>query len=146
MDAVLQARLAYCLTVSKSSAKDCGMRVAQTTGWLMLALSAASLSAGAAGSDRQKADVPKSDWGGAIPLPFKAQDNGDLPKEHGTVAVTFAIDSKGRVGDCTVVQTSGHEVLDSTACRMLTRYMRFRPARNEFGKPEATRGSTSITF
>ncbi len=54
--------------------------------------------------------------------------------EEGTVTVRLEIDPKGRVGDCTLVQSSGFRSLDETTCKILSDRAHFTPARNSDGQ------------
>ena len=47
--------------------------------------------------------------------------------EAGAVAFTLAIDASGRVTDCHVTQSSGHQSLDSSTCQILRQRAAFRP-------------------
>ncbi|MCJ2188107.1 energy transducer TonB [Novosphingobium beihaiensis] len=62
----------------------------------------------------------------------------------GTVRFRLAIDTDGRVSDCTIVQSSGYEGLDKATCRNLTRRARFDPATGANG--EKTAGSYAGTI
>jgi len=53
----------------------------------------------------------------------------------GTVKVRLKVSSSGRVQQCDVLSSSGHDVLDSTTCRLLTSRARFTPARDKNGNP-----------
>lgn len=55
----------------------------------------------------------------------------------GTVGLRFVVTPNGRVSDCTVSRSSGSAALDSTTCRLITRRLRYRPARNAEGRPIA---------
>lgn len=55
--------------------------------------------------------------------------------ESGIVAVVLLIDEKGKVRDCSVIETSGAPVLDAQACAVLTERALFRPALGLDGKP-----------
>lgn len=61
--------------------------------------------------------------------PADSRRNG----EHGTVAVRLDITAEGRVGACTVIDSSGFANLDAATCRLLSRRARFRPARDRAG-------------
>ena len=58
--------------------------------------------------------------------PAEAQRNG----EEGTVQARLDIDGSGRVARCTVIRSSGHELLDSATCSILRRRARFEPTRD----------------
>jgi protein TonB len=48
---------------------------------------------------------------------------------QGVVSFRLTVLPTGRVGNCTVTASSGHERLDSATCRILTSRVRYRPAR-----------------
>jgi protein TonB len=53
----------------------------------------------------------------------------------GTVVVSYRIRSDGAVDRCTVLRTSGHDVLDGATCRLIERRFRYLPARDAGGRP-----------
>jgi TonB family protein len=73
--------------------------------------------------------------------------NEDYPAEalrnelEGTVGFRLNVGRDGTVTGCTVSQSSGHDSLDSTTCRLLTARARFTPARDTLGR--ATTDSVS---
>ena len=58
--------------------------------------------------------------------PAAAQRSG----AEGTVQARLEIDVSGRVERCTVVRSSGHPVLDSATCTILSSRARFAPTRD----------------
>ena len=73
---------------------------------------------------------------GPLPQLFTADDypaaalrNG----EEGTAAFAIAIDPTGRVGACSITQSSGSASLDATTCSIIQRRARFTPARDPNG-------------
>lgn len=56
----------------------------------------------------------------------------------GTVVARYTIGPDGRVLDCAIAQSSGHESLDSTTCILIRRRFRFRPAIDAAGNPAAS--------
>ncbi|SFF96039.1 protein TonB [Novosphingobium sp. CF614] len=69
----------------------------------------------------------------------------DIRAGHaGTVRFLLAIDSGGRVTDCTIVESSGYPGLDAATCRNVTRRARFDPATDAAG--ERVAGSYSGTI
>ena len=56
------------------------------------------------------------------------------PGAGGTVTVSYRIRSDGAVDRCTVLRTSGYEVLDSATCRLIERRFRYVPARDASGR------------
>lgn len=57
---------------------------------------------------------------------------------EGTVAITVAVDDRGRVMACSVTGSSGNEALDAATCRLYPRRARFTPALNDAGQPVPT--------
>ena len=53
---------------------------------------------------------------------------------EGTVQVQMEISKEGRVSGCRVLQSSGHDVLDTRTCAILKERARFIPARNSRGE------------
>ncbi|QIK95173.1 energy transducer TonB [Sphingomonas sp. HDW15A] len=53
--------------------------------------------------------------------------------EQGTAVFTLLVDTNGRVARCRTATSSGSARIDSTLCDMLTRRLRFRPAREADG-------------
>lgn len=67
---------------------------------------------------------------------------------EGDVGYALDIGANGRVEQCRVLASSGHEVLDTTACRMIERRARFDPATDHNGARVAGswRGTVSWTI
>ena len=67
-------------------------------------------------------------------------DDFDYPKAayaagiSGTVFVRFTVGVDGRVTDCTIRKSSGNAELDETTCRLLKQRLRYKPARDPWGK------------
>lgn len=55
--------------------------------------------------------------------------------ESGTVVMRMAIDAKGAVTGCTIVQSSGSASLDTTSCNVMRERARFTPATDANGQP-----------
>jgi protein TonB len=53
----------------------------------------------------------------------------------GTVRVSFRVRTDGHVDRCAVIGSSGYAVFDEATCRLIERRFRFRPARDEAGRP-----------
>lgn len=64
----------------------------------------------------------------------------------GTVSVRFEVLASGRIADCTVVRSSGNDLLDSTTCKLLTERLRFRPATDGTGRPIQTELGSDYTW
>ena len=67
--------------------------------------------------------------------------NDDYPPEavrqeqQGTSGIAWTINEQGRVENCHIVSSSGSQVLDDTACRLMTRRGRYSPAKDAAGNP-----------
>ena len=57
---------------------------------------------------------------------------------EGTVYLRFVVAPDGYVSDCAVTRSSGNREIDETTCRLIMRRFRYRPARNEEGRPIAS--------
>lgn len=53
----------------------------------------------------------------------------------GALITRYVIDSRGRVIQCAIVESSGSELLDATTCRLVIARFRFAPARDASGQP-----------
>jgi protein TonB len=65
---------------------------------------------------------------------------------QGTVTVSLQIGATGRVSGCSVSNSSGSRILDSTTCRLLTQRARFTPAQDSNGNPTTGSFSQRITW
>ena len=63
---------------------------------------------------------------------------------QGTSYIVWAVDLKGRVVDCRIVQSSGTKSLDDAACRGITLRGRYRPAIGMDDKPMVSHQSRKI--
>jgi periplasmic protein TonB len=67
--------------------------------------------------------------------------DSDYPPEAGTagvggvVEVRYRVDVDGWARGCTIERTSGSAVLDATTCRLIEERFRFRPSRDDRGRP-----------
>lgn len=52
---------------------------------------------------------------------------------QGDVRFRLAIDERGRVGQCTIIASSGYPALDQAACKFISKRARFEPATNGDG-------------
>ena len=64
----------------------------------------------------------------------------------GVAGFTLQIDARGRVSDCTITRSTGHEALDGATCRLLKRRARFDPARDPAGNRVAGSYSSSVAW
>ena len=67
-------------------------------------------------------------------------------KEQGTVRFRLGINAEGRVSSCTILASSGSPALDSTTCRLIAQRARFRPARDDEGRPVADEKDYQVTW
>jgi protein TonB len=56
-------------------------------------------------------------------------------RASGTVGLRFVVGPSGRVTDCAVTRSSGVPSLDKATCRLILRRFRYRPARDDEGRP-----------
>lgn len=68
-----------------------------------------------------------------------------LGKQGKTTSV-FRIGTDGRITDCRTVNSSGTPILDTTACELIVRRGRYKPAIGKDGKPMAVHKSVSFTW
>lgn len=64
----------------------------------------------------------------------------------GTARFTLDIDAKGRVSDCTITRSTGHQALDEATCRLLAKRGRFSPARDGNGAKVSGSYSSAISW
>lgn len=85
-----------------------------------------------------------SRWGQRVAhdFPSRAAREG----MSGTVGVLLTVSKDGRVSNCRVSESSGHNLLDETACRNFTRYGRFVPATDQNADPIAGPFSTTVEY
>jgi protein TonB len=57
--------------------------------------------------------------------------------DRGTVGVAIRVTPDGTASNCRVVRSSGSPVADSLMCQLTERYVRFRPARDPYGRAVA---------
>jgi protein TonB len=56
---------------------------------------------------------------------------------RGTVGVAIRVTPEGSATGCRIVRSSGNSEADSLMCELTERYVRFRPARDPYGRPVA---------
>ena len=67
--------------------------------------------------------------------------DSDYPREariagiQGSVLMRFLITPQGRVGECRVTRSSGNRGLDQATCQLMQQRLRYRPARDLYGRP-----------
>lgn len=62
----------------------------------------------------------------------------------GEVAVRFTILTNGRIDNCRVERSSGHRELDKLTCKIITKRLRFAPARDAQGTPVVSEGGNTF--
>lgn len=65
---------------------------------------------------------------------------------EGTSAITWEINTQGRVENCRVTSSSGHSELDEAACRSITRRGRYEPALDQNGNPIRSSQSRRVSW
>lgn len=65
---------------------------------------------------------------------------------EGIAGIRLAIGTDGRVSDCTITQSTGHEALDQATCRLITSRARFEPARDPQGNKIAGSFSSKVRW
>ena len=68
------------------------------------------------------------------------------PGQEATVSVIDTVEADGHVSHCRVERSSGYPVLDNLACRLNMERYRYRPARDENGRPVWSREEHSETW
>lgn len=53
----------------------------------------------------------------------------------GIVSVRYRVDVDGRVRDCIAAGSSGYPALDALTCGLIEKRFRFRPSRDQYGRP-----------
>jgi len=67
-------------------------------------------------------------------------------EREGTTAISWDINTEGRVENCRVTSSSGSPDLDEAACRAITRRGRYQPALDQSGKPIRSSSSRRIRW
>ncbi len=65
---------------------------------------------------------------------------------EGTARYAVEVNLAGRVTDCRITSSTGHEVLDDATCRYITRRARFDPARNTSGEEVSGTFTGAVTW
>lgn len=82
------------------------------------------------------------DWVTSDDYPQRAQRE----QRAGVVGIRVEVGVDGRVANCTVTSSSGHSDLDTTACQLVTRRGRFKPAVGTDGNPMADSWSSRFVW
>jgi protein TonB len=67
-------------------------------------------------------------------------------EEQGTTAISWTINTQGRVENCQVTSSSGSPALDRAACAALTRRARYSPALDQAGNPTISHQSRRVVW
>lgn len=93
------------------------------------------------------------DFGGAWPIEPQSWMRGiKFPKaarrarQDGRAHIAFDITERGRVGNCTIVNSSGSAALDAATCRAYVDRARFVPAGEPGGGPRQTRATSLLKW
>ncbi len=65
---------------------------------------------------------------------------------EGSARLRAIVNPEGRVVECVILKSSGHALLDKTACDGMLRYAVFIPATDASGSPTIGAYSTMITY
>lgn len=57
--------------------------------------------------------------------------------DRGTVGLTVRVTTEGEASNCRVIRSSGNGMADALMCQLTERYVRFRPARDPYGRAVA---------
>jgi len=72
------------------------------------------------------------------PLPWFSFDDYPMKafekNQEGVTQFELLVAPDGKIADCTIVGSSGHEVLDRTTCHLATKRVQFTPARGPDGQ------------
>lgn len=82
------------------------------------------------------------DWVTSDDYPSRALREG----RSGVVGLRLDVGVDGRVANCSVTSSSGHSDLDSTACQLVIRRGRFKPATGTDGSPMADSWSSRFVW
>jgi TonB family protein len=109
------------------------------------ALAIALLGAGTAWADQPAGPTPLDSpgyWVTPDDYPRMALEDN----KQGTVRFSLDVDPTGRPVECHVLQSSGDEELDVTACNLITTRARFTPARDAKGRAVAGRYVNAVKW
>ena len=92
--------------------------------------------------------IPQAGASGNQPSsPFPIVSEIDRVGSESATTIKFEIDRGGKVTSCITIKTSGSDVLDEGACKIIREKARFRPYLNPVtGKPEATSMTRRIVW
>ncbi len=64
----------------------------------------------------------------------------------GVASFSLSINERGRVSDCSIIRSTGHDALDQATCRLLERRARFNPAKDSNGNAVAGTFDSSVNW
>lgn len=67
-------------------------------------------------------------------------------EREGTVRFSARVSPNGRVEDCSIVNSSGHDDLDEATCKLIARRARFKPALDDSGGEVVSYYSSSVRW
>jgi len=70
-----------------------------------------------------------------LPADLRAAALAGAASTHYTVAVRYRVDVDGRVSGCMATASSGSAELDQLTCRLIEQRFRFKPSRDDDGRP-----------
>ncbi len=69
-----------------------------------------------------------------------------LENMSGTARFKLEIAANGKVSDCRITKSTGHEALDRATCQLIAKRARFKPAKDDQGNPAAGSYSSAIRW
>jgi len=97
---------------------------------------------GAGGSGTGRGGGGSGDFSGYTParmlnkIPdreYRRISGGRVPR--GSATISFRVNRSGRMANCRIARSSGDSAVDGGLCPLITRRLRFRPARDASGRP-----------
>lgn len=117
------------------------------------AVTGAGSGAGGTGSGTGAGGFGTGEGSGRTSAPVRiagALSDRDYPRgagrASGTVAIAFRVEADGSVNACRILASSGMTVLDELTCSLVEQRFRYRPARDETGRPVAETVRTTFTW
>lgn len=109
--------------------------------WIAIALAIVQ-----AGSGNDGGKPPQPIVSGAFMTDADYPADALARKEQGMVAISLTVDARGKVSGCRETQSSGSTSLDEATCALMTRRIRFKPARDASGNRVAGVSDTRFTW
>lgn len=86
----------------------------------------------------------RSKWGDRLQHDYPARAR--RKELEGRTSLLLVVGEDGRVRDCRITKSSGHKILDRSACRTLSRIARFKRPTNRPGSPPIAEYSTNVVY